>query len=83
MWPNLQKRSLIHASNFLTLRMYNLACVGPTALKFGSRTFYHCTNRTENLQPNSVLKYEVMPCPSWKIRCVYKTPFCKLSHIYS
>ena len=32
------KRVLIHASNFSTLRLCNLACVGPTALKFRSRT---------------------------------------------
>ena len=32
------KRSLIHASDFSTLRRCNSACVGPTALKFGSRT---------------------------------------------
>ena len=30
---------LIHASNFSTLRMCNSASIGPTALKFGSRTF--------------------------------------------
>ena len=32
------KRGLIHASDILTLRRYNSASVGPTALKFGSRT---------------------------------------------
>ena len=33
------KRGLIHASDFSTLRMCNSASVGPTALKFGGRTF--------------------------------------------
>ena len=33
------KRGLIHASDFLTLRMCNSASVGLTALKFGGRTF--------------------------------------------
>ena len=33
------KRDLIHASNFSTLRMCNLASTGCTALKFGSKTF--------------------------------------------
>ena len=33
------KSGLIYASNFLTLRICNSASIGPTALKFGSRTF--------------------------------------------
>ena len=34
------KRNLIHASNSLTLRrIWNSACVWPTALKFDSRTY--------------------------------------------
>ena len=33
------KRGLIHASNFSTLRMYNSASIGPTALKFGNNSF--------------------------------------------
>ena len=33
-----EKRGLIHASDFSTLRMCNSASVGPTALKFGGRT---------------------------------------------
>ena len=35
----LAKRGLIHASNFLTLRMCNSASVGPTTLQFGGRPF--------------------------------------------
>ena len=33
------KKGLIHASNSSTLRMCNSASIGPTALKFSSRTF--------------------------------------------
>ena len=33
------KRDLIHASDFSTLRMCNSASIGPTALKFGSKSF--------------------------------------------
>ena len=33
------KRGLIHAFKFLTLRMCNSASVGPTTLKFCSKTF--------------------------------------------
>ena len=74
------KRGLVHASDFSTLSICNSASIGPAALKFGSKLFYHCTNRTENISL-IVLTNEVMAHHSWKIRCVYKTPFRKFGHI--
>ena len=34
-----EKKGLIHASNFSTLRMCNSASIGPTTLIFGSKSF--------------------------------------------
>ena len=33
------KKGLLHAYNLSTLMICNSACVGPTTLQFGSRTF--------------------------------------------
>ena len=81
MWLNLQKGGLIHVSNFLTLR---LASIGPTALKFGSRTFLSMYGLKSSAYNNSVFTNEVMPCQSWKIGCMYKTPFANsVAYIHS
>ena len=71
------KSGLIHASNFSTLRICNSACVRPTALKFGSRTFL---SLHRNLQPNNSLINEVMQLYSGIIGCVCKTTFRKSGH---
>ena len=42
------KRGLVHASNFVTSRMYNSAHVWPTTLKFGTCLSYHCGYTREN-----------------------------------
>ena len=42
------KRGLIHASTLLTLRMCNSTSIRLTALNFGSKPFYLCTNRTDS-----------------------------------
>ena len=59
------KSGLIHTSNFSTLRMCNSASIGPTALKFGSRTSYHCTNRTENFSLIACLQMSSSKLENW------------------
>ena len=73
----------MHASNFSTLRICNSACIGPTALKFGSCTFLSLHLQERKFQPNSLLINEVMPLQSWKIGCMYKTLFANpVTNVY-
>ena len=51
-------------------------------MKLGSRTVLSFYLKDKKFQPNSLLANKGMPLQSWKIECVYKTPFCKFGHIY-
>ena len=55
------KRGLIHASNFLTVRMCNSACVWPTDLKCGSRIVLSVYLHDRKICLHSILTHEVMP----------------------
>ena len=76
------KRGLTHASNFGYT--CNSACVGPTALKFGSRTSLSLYLQDWKFQPNRIhsLINQVLSLQSWKIGCIYKIPFHRFAHIF-
>ena len=76
------KKSLIHAYSFSTLKLCKSACVWPITSKYGSKTFLSLHLNDRIFQLNSSLINKVMPLQSCKIRCVYKTPFCKSGHNY-
>ena len=76
MRPNLQKGS-IQASEFLTFRLCNSACVWPTNLKFSSWTVLSLLSYDCKFQLNTSLISGDMPFQSHKIGWVYKTLFIK------
>ena len=76
----IDKRDLIHASNFSTLGICYSAPAYPTALKFVAELSYHYAYIGETLslhrrnsKLNSKLINKVILLLSYKIKCVFKT----------